>query len=99
KNNIPLVKLRALEVAAVLKEQKISVKPGELLRIIKEMTPEKSLLVRKSAGAPNPQEQEEMIKSLSQGVSNYNIGIAKRSKMVKGAFDNLERTVRKYMQS
>lgn len=99
RDNIPLAKLQAADVAAVLKSQKASVKPDELLRIIKEMTPEKSLQARKSTGSPNLQEQEEMIKSLSQGVSNYNVGISKRSKMVKGAFDNLEKIVRKYMQS
>ncbi len=98
-NNIPLAKLQLSEVGAVLKAQKAGVKPGELLRIIKEMTPEKSLQARKSAGSPNPQEQEEMIEALSQGISNYNVGIAKRSKMVKGAFDNLEKTVRKYTRS
>jgi argininosuccinate lyase len=99
KDNMPLGKLQIPEVAAVLKSQKASVKPEELLKIIKEMTPEKSLKTRKSTGSPNPQEQEEMIKSLLQGVSNYNLGIAKRSKMVEGAFDNLERTVKKYVQS
>ena len=50
----------------------------------------------KSVGSPNPQEQEEMIKSLSQGVSNYKIGIGRRTKMVGGAFGNLEKTVSKY---
>lgn len=99
KDNTPLAKLQLSEVDAVLKAQKASVKPDDLLRIIKEMTPEKSLQVRKSAGSPNPQEQEKMIEALSQGISNYNVGIAKRSKMLKGAFDNLKKTVRKYMQS
>jgi len=54
---------------------------------------------RKSAGSPNPQEQEEMIKSLSQGVSNYQIGIKRRTKLVKGSFDNLEKTIWKYTRS
>jgi hypothetical protein len=67
--------------------------------MIKEMTPEKSLQARKSAGSPNPQEQEEMIKSLSQGISNYNIGIKRRTKMVQGSFENLAKTVRKYLRS
>ena len=83
--------------ASVLKAQKVNVKPDELMKIIKEMTPEKSLEARKSVGSPNPQEQEEMIKSLSQGISNYKIGIHRRTKMVQGSFDNLDRTVKKYL--
>jgi argininosuccinate lyase len=99
KDNLPLAKLQLSEVAAVLKTQKASVKPDELLKIIKEMTPEKSLQARKSTGSPNPQEQEEMIKSLSQGASNYKIGIQRRTKMIKGSFDSLDRIVKKYARS
>ena len=99
KDNFPLAKLQISDVAAVLKAQKASIKPDALLKVIKEMTPEKSLLARKSAGSPHPQEQEDMIKSLSQGVSNYKTGIARRAKMVKGSFDGLEKTVSKYVRS
>ena len=99
KGNMLLAKLQLSDIAPVLKAQKASVKPGELAKIIKEMTPEKSLQARKSTGSPNLQEQEEMIKSLSQGISNYKIGIQKRTKMVQGSFDNLDKTVKKYLQS
>jgi hypothetical protein len=40
-----------------------------------------------------------MIKSLSQGISNYSTGIQKRAKLVEGSFGNLERTVKNYLQS
>lgn len=99
KGNTPLAKLELAEVATVLKAQKSKVGADELIRIIKEMTPEKSLEARKSTGSPNLQEQVEMIKSLSQGISNYKIGIQRRTKMVQGSFDNLDKTVKKYMQS
>jgi hypothetical protein len=36
---------------------------------------------------------------LSQGIANYSTGIQKRTKMVEGSFDNLERTVKNYLQS
>jgi argininosuccinate lyase len=97
KDNSPLAKLKASDVSSVLKAQKVNVKPDELMKIIEEMTPEKSLEARKSVGSPNPQEQEEMIKSLSQGISNYKIGIHRRTKMVQGSFDSLDRTVKKYL--
>jgi argininosuccinate lyase len=99
KDNLPLSKLQLSDIASVLKVQKLNFTPGELMKIIRDMTPEKSLQVRKSVGSPNLEEQEEMIKSLSQGVSNYKIGIQRRTKLVQGSFDNLGRTVMKYLQS
>ncbi len=99
KGNMPLTKLELADIASVLKTLKSDIKAEELAKIIKEMTPEKSLQLRKSSGSPNPAEQEEMIQSLSQGVSNYKTGIGKRTKMVIGSFDNLAKTVEKYLQS
>ena len=99
KGNISLVKLEFADATSVLKAHKVEVKPDELMKIINEMTPEKSLETRKSSGSPNLLEQEEMIKSLSQGISNYSAGIQKRTKMVEGSFDNLERTVNNYLHS
>jgi argininosuccinate lyase len=98
KGNISLVKLGFADATSVLKAYKAEIKPDELMEIINEMTPEKSLEARKSSGSPNLLEQEEMIKSLSQGISNYSAGIQKRTKMVEGSFDNLERTVKNYLQ-
>jgi argininosuccinate lyase len=97
KNNLPLAKLQVSDIVPFLKAQKVDIKPDELMKIIKEMTPEKSLQARKSTGSPNLQEQEEMIKSLSQGISNYRIGIQRRTKMIQGSFDNLSKTAKKYL--
>ena len=99
KGNIPLAKLEFADAASVLKAHKVDIKADQLMKIIKEMTPEKSLEARKSSGSPNLLEQEEMIKSLSQGIANYSVGIQKRTKMVRGSFDNLDRTVKNYLQS
>jgi argininosuccinate lyase len=98
-SNAPLAKLELADVESVLNAHKSDVKADELLKIIKGMTPEKSLQARKSAGSPSPQEQEEMIKSLSQGVENYRVGIQKRTNLVLSSFDNLAKTVEKYLQS
>jgi argininosuccinate lyase len=99
KGNIPLAKLEFADTASVLKAHKVDIQADQLMKIIKEMTPEKSLEARKSSGSPNLLEQEAMIKSLSQGIANYSAGIQKRTKMVKGSFDNLERTVKNYLHS
>jgi argininosuccinate lyase len=99
KGNISLAKLEFAEASSVLESYKVNVKPEELMKIVNEMTPEKSLEARKSSGSPNLLEQEEMIKSLSQGIANYSVGIKKRTKMVEGSFDNLEKTVKTYLSA
>ncbi len=97
--NISLAKLEFAEVSSVLESHTIDVKPEELMKIIHEMTPEKSLEARKSSGSPNLLEQEAMIKSLSEGIANYSVGIQKRTKMVEGSFANLERTIKSYLSA
>jgi argininosuccinate lyase len=98
KGNIALVELEFADATSVLKAHKVDVQPDELMKIINGMTPEKSLELRKSSGSPNLLEQEEMIRSLSQGIVNYCSGIQKRTKMVQGLFDNLERTVKNFLK-
>jgi hypothetical protein len=68
-------------------------------KVIKEMTPEKSLQIRRSVGSPNLSEQEEMIKIMSQVTQNYKIGIQKRIKMVQGSFDRLANSVDRFTKS
>ena len=100
KGNITLSKLELADATSVLKSQKVDeIEPAELLKIINEMTPEKSLEGRKSSGSPNPLEQEEMIQSLSTGISNYCIGIEKRTRMVHATFDNLDKAVKNHLGS
>jgi argininosuccinate lyase len=99
KGNLPLARLEFADATSVLKTFKVDIKPDELMKIIHGMTPDKSLEARKSSGSPNPIEQEEMIRSISQGVANYCFGIQKRTKMVKRLFDNLEKIVKNYIES
>jgi argininosuccinate lyase len=99
KGNLPLAKLEFADAASVLKTYKVNVKPDELMTMIYEMTPVKSLEARKSSGSPNLLEQEEMIKSISEGVHNYRSGIQKRTQMVEHLFENLEKTVKNYIES
>ncbi|HZT35725.1 MAG TPA: hypothetical protein VFA15_07385, partial [Nitrososphaera sp.] len=75
------------------------IKPDELAEIVKEMTPEKSIQLRRSAGSPNPKEQDEMIRIARSRVAGYREGTTKRTKYVKGCVDSLAKTVAKYMQA
>jgi len=99
KGNISLAKLEFADACSVLESYKVNVTPQELIKIVHEMTPEKSLEARKSSGSPNLLEQEEMIKSLSEGIANYSIGIQRRTKMVEGSFQTLDRTVKNYLSA
>ncbi len=99
KGNISLAKLEFAEASSVLESYKVNIGPEELMKIINEMTPEKSLEVRKSSGSPNLLEQEEMIRSLSEGIGNYSVGIQKRTKMVQGSFKTLDMAVKNYLSA
>jgi argininosuccinate lyase len=99
KGNLPLAKLEFADATSVLKTYKVNIKPDELMTIIYGMTPVKSLEARKSSGSPNLLEQEEMIKSISEGVLNYCSGIQKRTKMVESLFKNLEKIVKNYIET
>ncbi|MFL6493776.1 MAG: argininosuccinate lyase [Nitrososphaera sp.] len=97
KGNISLVNLEFADVSSVLEANKVNVRADELMKIINEMTPERSLKTRISSGSPNVFEQEEMIRSLSQGISNYSIGIQKRTKLIEGSLNNLEKIIKNYL--
>ena len=97
--NIPLSKLDAKEMAVVLKQVKANVTGAELAQIVKEMTPERSISLRRSAGSPNPKEQDEMIKAARSKLAGYEQGVQKRAKFVQGSFDGLSKTVSGYLSS
>jgi argininosuccinate lyase len=97
KGNIPLADLKARDIAGAIKDLKLD--PMDVEKVIKEMTPEKSLQIRRSVGSPNLSEQEEMIKIMSQVTQNYKIGIQKRIKMVQGSFDRLANSVDRFTKS
>jgi argininosuccinate lyase len=97
KGNIPLADLGARDIAMAIKDLKLDAKDVE--KMIKEMTPEKSLQLRRSVGSPHLSEQEEMIRMMSQVARNYKVGIQKRIKMVQGSFDNLAKSVERYLKS
>jgi argininosuccinate lyase len=96
---IPLARLEQSDVASAIKSSGSDLEASEILRIIREMTPEKSLQLRRSTGSPNPSEHQQMIRALSQTVENYKLGVKKRIKMVQGSFDSLQHTVEKYTKS
>jgi argininosuccinate lyase len=96
---IALAELDSREIEAVLSALKSRLDSKVIASIIRDMTPEKSIQLRRSTGSPNRSEQDAMIGSLTQNVKNYRQGIQKRINMVQGSFQNLAREVTKYRGS
>jgi hypothetical protein len=72
--------------------------PAELMRVIQDLTPQRSLELRISFGSPNPKEQEEMIMFSRRRLSGYKEGVPKRKKNVDAAFQNLKISVENYLK-
>jgi argininosuccinate lyase len=97
--DIALSRLDAKEISAVLKKAGAKVGGAELVKIVHEMTPESSIALRRSAGSPNPKEQDEMIKAGRSKLAGFDQGVQKRSKFVKGSIGTLAKTVDGYLSS
>jgi argininosuccinate lyase len=85
---------------AMLSEQEIKSAVGkefpadQLAKIVKGMSPARSLERRLSIGSPNPREQERMIKDRKLKANAYRTGIEKRTRRVTDVFGNLEKQVK-----
>jgi argininosuccinate lyase len=97
--DVALSKLDAKEISVVLKKAGTKVAAAELAKIVQEMTPERSIELRRSAGSPNPKEQDEMIKAGRSKMTGFDQGVQKRAKFVKGSLDGLAKTVDSYLSS
>lgn len=67
---------------------------SEVSRIIKNITPKRSVQSRVSTGSPNPKEQERMIRDRKQKVNRYQLTVERRMGNVSRAIGNLERRVK-----
>lgn len=65
----------------------------EVLKDIRETTPEISISSRQSSGSPNPAQERDMINLLRRKLSGYAERIAKRKRLVGDALENLTRMV------
>lgn len=99
--DVPLSTITVNDAASVLKKVKPEKNIGatEVARIAKNMTPARSIALRKSTGSPNSKEQDEMIKNARSKLAGYSEGVSKRAKFVEGSATNLAKTVDKYLKS
>ncbi len=95
-NRQPLRMLRAEDIQNVLEYLGLNISIEEVLKDIREMTPEFSVSSRKSLGSPNPRQDQDTIKLLRRRLSVYAERIAKRKRLVDEALQNLTRLVNNF---
>lgn len=92
-NRQPLRMLREEDIREVLESLGSDLSAEEVLKVIKESTPQKSISSRQSLGSPTPMQMQYMAKLSRRRLSAYSNRIAKRKRLVDEAFKNLTRMV------
>jgi argininosuccinate lyase len=92
-NRQPLRMLREEDIREVLESLGSDLSAEEVLKDIKETTPQKSISSRQSLGSPNPMQRQDMVKLSRRRLSAYSNRIAKRKRLVDEALKNLTRMV------
>ena len=91
--NIPLDKTPQEEVNKILNSSKIKIDLDELMSIIKDVKPEKSILLRKSYGSPNPLQQNGMINSIEKSLLTYTKVLTERKELLFTTINNLDNVI------
>ena len=91
--NITLSQIPKKDLDKILNLTNIKIDVDEFMSIIKDTTPEKSILFRKSYGSPNPVQQNEMVNSIEKSLLVYCKVVSERKELLHAAFDNLEKEV------
>jgi argininosuccinate lyase len=97
-NKGQVIMLEEQDIKEVLEKIESDLQPTELMHIIQDVTPQRSLELRISFGSPNPKGQEEMIMFSRRRLSGYKEGVPKRKKNVDAAFQNLKSSVENYLK-
>jgi argininosuccinate lyase len=95
-NRQPLRMLREEDIREVLQRFGSNLPADEILRDIRQTTPEISITSRQSAGSPNPTQEREAINLLRRRLSVYAERIAKRKRHVCNSLENLLKIVNNY---
>ena len=91
--NILLSQISKEDVNKILKFTDIQIDLEELMVILKDTTPENSILFRKSYGSPNPMQQKDMVNSIEKSLLVYCKVLSQRKELLDAALDNLKKEV------
>jgi len=89
RGNIPLSKLTESEVQSTLAEIDTSIEPGDVIKVIQSLSPEKSIEMRLSSGSPSVSQQQDLFDLLNEKKKAHERDISEREKCVALAFDRL----------
>lgn len=92
-DNLPLNRLPKKEIYKIVHSFDFVSNPNDLVDIISKSNSEQSIYVRKSAGSPNPKEQEKMSVSLEVSIKAMNKLLDKRKSKLNRTFKNLEELI------
>jgi argininosuccinate lyase len=95
-NRQPLRMLREEDIREVLQSVGSNLPAEEVLRDIRQTTPEISISSRQSAGSPNPTQEQETVNLLKRRLSVYAERVAKRKRHVGTSLENLLKMVNNY---
>jgi len=99
KNKNAFTSLQKEDIQTVLRRIESDLHPEELIQIMRQLTPNRSLQLRVSAGSPNPKEQQEMISFSFRRLAHYRGEMSKRKKSITVAFDKLAKSVEGYLNA
>jgi argininosuccinate lyase len=92
-NNIPLNKIPKEGIYKIINSLDLVSNPDDLVTIINNSKPEKSIYYRRSTGSPNPEEQEKMLISLENSLEKMHNILSIRKDTLNRALKNLENIV------
>jgi len=91
--NISLSQISKDDVNKILKVTHLKINLDELMFILKDTTPEKSILFRNSYGSPNPMQQKHLVNSIEKSLLVYCKILSQRKGLLYTALDNLEKVI------
>ena len=91
--NLSLDNIEKNEVEKILNSLNLKIDLDELMSLIRTIKPEKSVLLRKSYGSPNPLQQNDMIYSIEKSLLNSTRVLKDRKKFLFATFKNLDNLI------
>jgi argininosuccinate lyase len=91
--NLSLDNIEKNEVEKILNCLNLKIDLDELMSLIRTIKPEKSILLRKSYGSPNPLQQNDMIYSIEKSLLDSTRVLKDRKKFLFATFKNLNNLI------
>jgi len=95
---IPLSDLGKHQIKPIIDEIAIHTRVEDVIKILTEITPEKSILLRSTQGSPNPVMQKLAIRSLKARAQKYSKKLEARRKHLTDALDLLDNITSSYIK-